>query len=227
MIETVPDPDLVEEAISLLRETKMTVDRLSEIVRMASSEPPAMTLRQTAVNMEQKNLLEVPASHGIPELGTIFCSQRGDTIMSVASSAIERALHDCNRESIFGTPDFDRLVSDAAVAITLAPWNERLLATSANRVSPRDRISTPTGRCISFTPSHLDNVSRMQRGLPPRRCCSKSGGRHPQLWIPTWNLDILEDELLLTCEGMSWDDGSSMQVPPPWIMALGMEDQDA
>jgi hypothetical protein len=91
-------------------------------------------------------------------------------------------------------------------------------------------------------PQHPDNLQRLRDGLGLARNIrigeagetSSALGVNAELregfellWMPRMNREVLWDSggTVLTTEGEEWFDGTSAgNLPPPWVMARGIED---
>lgn len=122
--------------------------------------------------------------------------------------------------------------------IQCSPWNDALYATYG--YGPQSWES-PNGRALRFLPQHYDNRSRLIQGLAPRRNMSlgtpadkNSGNAYgvndnqhnfAYLWLPKINLKRLWDSggEDITTDGITWEDGSNGIMPPPEVMAYGVE----
>lgn len=121
--------------------------------------------------------------------------------------------------------------------IQCSPWNDALYGTwgYADKSYPG-----PHGRAIRLLPHHPDNRSLIMQRQPPLRNVKMktpndkgkgNGGAIDSeyrdtweyLWFPPLNLERLYSTGEITTEGLSWDDGSSMMLPPPEIWALGID----
>lgn len=122
--------------------------------------------------------------------------------------------------------------------IQCSPWNDALYTTYG--FGPKSWES-PAGRALRFLPQHYDNRRRLIEGLSPRRNMAlgtpsdkKSGNGYgvnqnernfAYLWLPKINLQILWDSggTDVTTEGIQWEDGSNGIMPPPQVLAFGVE----
>jgi hypothetical protein len=125
-------------------------------------------------------------------------------------------------------------------------WNDEVNASW--RYKQGKATPAPTGRAISLNPIAAPNLARMRGGQPPARnvrlgkpsekgdgspsIADGSWRNYPLVWIPEIDLALLWQGLeaggslrdYITAEGLTWDDGSSRAVPPPWVQALGIFD---
>lgn len=122
--------------------------------------------------------------------------------------------------------------------IQCSPWNDALYTTYG--FGPK-AIESPAGRALRFLPQHYDNRSRLVRGLSPKRNMTlgtsadkNSGSAYGQntnernfayIWLPKINLQKLWDSngTEVTTEGIQWEDGSNGIMPPPPVLAYGVE----
>jgi len=123
------------------------------------------------------------------------------------------------------------LVKQASDLISTG-WNDECYG------SPRAEVKGPHGRGIDLSAVHDDNGSLLNSGRTPRRNLSSSGeptskGRRsrPYLWIPGVNVENFARQMLdeggdpasaVTCQGCTWEDGSSALWPPPLVTARGV-----
>lgn len=119
--------------------------------------------------------------------------------------------------------------------IFCSPWNDALYGTFGYDPSKIGEFSSPMGRAIRLLPYHYDNLQAISESRTPHRNIHmsessgdeggtrvESGGNSLEfLWLPKLNPVMLLDGVIST-EGMDWDDGSSMIMPPPIVQNLGI-----
>lgn len=122
--------------------------------------------------------------------------------------------------------------------IQCSPWNDALYTTYG--FGPK-AWESPAGRALRFLPQHYDNRARLVRGQAPRRNITlgssadknagtgtgqKSGERNfSYIWLPKINLQMLwdSDGTEITTQGIQWEDGSNGIMPPPQVLAYGVD----
>ena len=122
--------------------------------------------------------------------------------------------------------------------IQCSPWNDALYTTYG--FGPK-AWESPAGRALRFLPQHYDNRGRLVQGKAPKRNISlgtpadkNSGNGYGQnknqrnfayIWLPKINLQRLWDSggTEVTTEGIQWEDGSNGIMPPPEVLAFGVE----
>ncbi len=129
---------------------------------------------------------------------------------------------------------------DYYTLILCSPWNDALYATYGYGAAIGS-FDSPMNRAIRLMPSHPDNITRIRAGLPPSRNISMGNASSPGdgsgkpvdsgkrnlelLWLPAINLQTLWESGgdMITTEGMDWDDGTTMLMPPPIVADLGAD----
>lgn len=127
---------------------------------------------------------------------------------------------------------------DYVQLIQCSPWNDALYTTYGFSSKSWE---SPAGRSLRFLPNHYDNRERLIRGLAPKRNITLgspsdklSGNGHGQdskernfsyIWLPKINLQALWESggSDITTEGVEWEDGSNGIMPPPEVLAYGVE----
>ena len=122
--------------------------------------------------------------------------------------------------------------------IQCSPWNDALYTTYG--FGPK-AWESPAGRALRFLPQHYDNRFRLTRAESPKRNIalgspadknSGSGYGMDQgernfgyIWLPKINLQRLWDSggKEVTTQGIQWEDGSNGIMPPPQVLAYGVE----
>ncbi|MEX1365185.1 MAG: hypothetical protein AB1Z98_18805 [Nannocystaceae bacterium] len=108
-------------------------------------------------------------------------------------------------------------------------WNDAMYGADPVQVSR----ASAHGRSILLRPVHGPTATLLHAGETPVRNVTMGGNpadgdlrRFELLWSPAIDRVVLWDSggEVLTTTGMLWPDGSSMENPPPWVMALGIED---
>ncbi|MCH9686025.1 MAG: hypothetical protein K0V04_31610 [Deltaproteobacteria bacterium] len=108
-------------------------------------------------------------------------------------------------------------------------WNDAMYG--ANPVTQSH--ASGHGRSILLRPVHGPTASRLANEEMPFRNVTLGGnpadGNHrgyELLWMPGIDRTILWESggTVLSTSGVLWPDGTSMENPPPWVMALGMDD---
>jgi len=114
--------------------------------------------------------------------------------------------------------------------IQCSGWNDAMYGTEPVRQSH----ASQHGRSIRLWPVHGPTADLLAEGLTPFRNVRMNGNpgdpdfRHFEiLWMPAIDRAVLWESggQAITTTGMEWDDGSSMENPPPWVMALGIADR--
>lgn len=109
-------------------------------------------------------------------------------------------------------------------------WNDAMYGTGPVRQSH----ASQHGRSILLWPVHGPTAARLAEGLVPLRNVRMDGnpadpGLHhfELLWMPAIDRAVLWESggQAITTTAMVWDDGTSMENPPPWVMALGIADE--
>lgn len=123
--------------------------------------------------------------------------------------------------------------------IQCSPLNDAVYATYG--FGPK-AWESPAGRALRLLPYHFNNRDRLMLGLGFRRNMSlgvsadknrgTSYGLDPgqrnfaYIWLPKINLQLLWESggLDVTTQGVTWADGSNGIMPPPEVLAYGVED---
>lgn len=114
--------------------------------------------------------------------------------------------------------------------IQCSGWNDAMYGTHPVQQSH----ASQHGRSIRLWPVHGPTEELLAEGLMPFRNATMNGNpadgdfRHYELlWLPAIDRAVLWESggHAITTTGMEWDDGTSMENPPPWVMALGMDDK--
>jgi hypothetical protein len=114
--------------------------------------------------------------------------------------------------------------------IQCSGWNDAMYGANPVTVTHASKH----GRSILLRPVHGPTAELLEDGLTPFRNITMKGNpgdstqRHYELlWMPAIDREVLWESggQVLTTTGMEWDDGTSMENPPPWVMALGIEDR--
>lgn len=105
----------------------------------------------------------------------------------------------------------------------------------------------PNGRAIRFLTDHPDNITRVRQGLVVARYVglgspgnagdgmskneSGKSGKYPALWMPTLDRKALWEsanasggfptKIVIEPTSETWEDGSPLSSPPPWVMKDG------
>lgn len=185
------------------------------------------------------------------EGGDIFLGENpGDSHSIVYSTLLSAAYHAA--KTVGGVSDdeardFAQSVAfdegkrlDYYTLILCSPWNDAVYGTYGYG-DPIGPFDSPMNRAIRLLPIHADNFERISAGLAPWRNIQignagtpgdGSGGpmddNHKSfelLWLPAINLEVLwsSNGEAITTEGMTWEDGSNMLMPPPVVAVLGAE----
>jgi hypothetical protein len=122
--------------------------------------------------------------------------------------------------------------------IQCSPWNDALYTTFG--FGPQSWES-PAGRALRFLPQDYDNRYRLTLGQSPRRnmalgtSADKNSGNaygmnqgernFAYIWLPKINLQKLWESggTDITTQGITWEDGSNGIMPPPEVVAYGVE----
>ena len=124
----------------------------------------------------------------------------------------------------------DKLRGAIIEEIQCVGWNDALYGQKPKNGTHTSRH----GRSILLQPMHGPIAQRLATGQQPFRNVTKSGGlgnpafrRLECLWLmPIDREQLWEHEKIVTdSPALYWADGTSMQNPPPWVMALGVGDQ--
>lgn len=114
--------------------------------------------------------------------------------------------------------------------IQCSGWNDAMYGTEPVRQSH----ASQHGRSIRLWPVHGPTAELLSEWLIPFRNVKMNGDpgdpdfRYFELlWMPAIDRAVLWDSggQAITTTEMVWDDGTSMENPPPWVMALGIADR--
>ncbi|MCA9707607.1 MAG: hypothetical protein KDK70_17275 [Myxococcales bacterium] len=114
--------------------------------------------------------------------------------------------------------------------IQCSGWNDAMYGADPVNVSH----ASQHGRSILLRPVHGPTEARLANGETPFRNVTMAGNpadggyrEYELLWQPVIDRGVLWDSggSTLTTTNMRWGDGSSMENPPPWVMALGIADE--
>ncbi len=123
--------------------------------------------------------------------------------------------------------------------IQCSPWNDALYGTWGYKSGKS--YPGPHGRAIRMLPDHPPNrdyimlqrkppLRNVQMRNPNDKGKGNAGAVDEQyaetweyLWLPPLNLERLWNNRELTTEGVAWEDGSSVMLPPPPIWNLGID----
>lgn len=123
----------------------------------------------------------------------------------------------------------DKVRLEVIDLIQCSGWNDAMYGSNPVNVSH----ASPHGRSIRLTPVHGPTEQQLREGQTPFRNVTMHGNpadgdyRHYELlWLPAIDRVVLWESggSAITTTNMVWDDGTSMENPPPWVMALGMGD---
>ncbi|MCH9681293.1 MAG: hypothetical protein K0V04_07665 [Deltaproteobacteria bacterium] len=123
----------------------------------------------------------------------------------------------------------DKVRLAAIDAIQCSGWNDAMYG--ANPVTQSH--ASAHGRSILLRPVHGPTAELLAEGQIPFRNATLGGnpadGDHrgyELLWMPGIHRATLWESggLVVSTADMAWPDGTSMANPPPWVMALGMDD---
>jgi len=168
-----------------------------------------------------ESLIEV---EGRARPGVLYQVRPGDSILEIS----RLALYGTRDPSAIQDPRQRSAIMDYAVRIECSPWNQSLYGKPLNELRTgghiaMDRQFTTLG--ISFDPVYSDNLERILEMQAP----TADEGRHlPLIWLPFIDMERLDNEGVVTLEGMNWPDteegrGHSMIDPPAEILKLGYE----
>ncbi|MCX4240198.1 hypothetical protein [Paraliomyxa miuraensis] len=113
--------------------------------------------------------------------------------------------------------------------IQCSGWNDAMYGAYPVTVSHASKH----GRSILLRPVHGPNAERIENRWAPFRNITMAGNPadpsyrdYELLWLPPVDREVLWESAgqVLTTTGMEWDDGSSMENPPPWVMWQGIDD---
>ncbi|MCX4244214.1 hypothetical protein [Paraliomyxa miuraensis] len=113
--------------------------------------------------------------------------------------------------------------------IQCSGWNDAMYGANPVTVSHASK----NGRSILLRPVHGPTAERIEDRFAPFRNITMAGNPadgsyrdYELLWMPPIDREVLWESAgqVLTTTGMEWDDGSSMENPPPWVMWLGIDD---
>ena len=113
--------------------------------------------------------------------------------------------------------------------IQCSGWNDAMYGANPVKVSH----ASQHGRSILLNPVHSPTESLLSNGKTPVRNITMTGKpadgdyrEHELLWLPAFDRAVLWESggTTITTTGMLWLDGSTMENPPPWVMALGIHD---
>lgn len=127
---------------------------------------------------------------------------------------------------------------DYMYLILCSPWNDALYGTHGYDAAYIGNFDSNSGRALRLQGMHYDNYDRIRQGIPPKRNIrlgnpstpgDKSGTpmngaqlSYEFLWLPAINLQKLwsSQGQDITTEGMEWEDGSTVLMPPPIVANL-------
>ena len=123
----------------------------------------------------------------------------------------------------------DKLRLKVIDLIQCSGWNDAMYGAAPVQISHASKH----GRSILLRPAHGPTAEQLEEGVAPVRNITLSGYAadddlqdYELLWMPAIDRLVLWESggQAITTTGMQWDDGTSMENPPPWVMALGVED---
>lgn len=109
-------------------------------------------------------------------------------------------------------------------------WNDAMYGANPVAVSR----ASANGRSILLRPVHAPNYDLLEAGEPPVRNVTMGGNpadgsmrKFELLWCPAINRVLLWDSggSAISTYEMAWEDGNSMENPPPWVMDLEIQDE--
>lgn len=161
---------------------------------------------------------ESPGGEPVP--GTFYYQRQGDVLSEIARWTLQNS----------GIPNTAANRIALMRLIECSPYNDAVYNVKLNENSFKARFRSDQPYGIGGYPQHHDNLTRMKQGLPVRRAAFRNsmtdhedipgGGRHAAFWIPllAQGIDVVGPNAVL-----SWQDGTSGILPPPEILALGLE----
>ncbi|MCX4239651.1 hypothetical protein [Paraliomyxa miuraensis] len=113
--------------------------------------------------------------------------------------------------------------------IQCSGWNDAMYGANPVTVSHASKH----GRSILLRPVHGPTAERIEDHFSPFRNITMAGNPadpdyrdYELLWMPPVDREVLWESAgqVLTTTGMEWEDGSSMENPPPWVRWQGIDD---
>ena len=108
-------------------------------------------------------------------------------------------------------------------------WNDAMYGADPVLLSH----ASANGRSILLRPVHAPVALALERGQTPIRNITMGGNpadgglrKYELLWSPAIDRTVLWESggRTISTVGQWWPDGSTMENPPPWVMALGIDD---